>query len=130
MKTFLEYITKQELDRLEIKLDSIWSSLGIDIEFALHFFERLNDKRNRPEIMLKEVEAIFIKAFQKYGKQLKDASVSLTTQELEGILKDINSNINIPIIFRWSRRTKKLELYSKTIMRKKNFKSSDVELKV
>ena len=38
------------------------------------------------------------------------------------LLKDMGTNINVPVVLRWN--GKELEKIAKTIMRKKNFKSS------
>jgi hypothetical protein len=125
MKSFLEYITeeisKTQLDTLEIKLDDIWNSLGMDIEFTKHFLERVNDERNGKPIELKELEKIFVQAFTKYGASLK----KLKHSEVEAVLSDIETQINVPFVLKWNRDKKILELVSKTIMRKKDFKTPD-----
>jgi len=48
----------------------------------------------------------------------------------EAVITDMESNINVPFVLRFNPRTKKLDLISKTVMRKFNFKTSGKKLKV
>ncbi|HEC67111.1 MAG TPA: hypothetical protein ENI23_17680 [bacterium] len=116
-------ITKSELDVLEKKLDAIFIRVGIDIEFTKHFFERLNDPRNKEQITIEELSSLFNAEFKKYGKEL--AQLGLNKKDAEAIFKDLNSDINIPFILNFDSRTGAIELISKTIMRKPNFKTPD-----
>lgn len=121
IKDLNEKISQSQIDNLEIRLDKIWDSLGMDIEFTKHFVDRVNHERNKPEISIDEIESIFIKAFSKYGKKLKN----MKHGDVEAVLNDISNNLNIPFVLKWNRIKKELELVNKTIMRKKDFKTPD-----
>lgn len=119
-----EEVTKQDLDKLENYLDNLFKMLGMDIGFTRHFLDRVNDIRNGKQITIKELLDLFNKQFQKHGnvlKSLKDAEV---------VLKDINTDINTPVIIEWNPQKKMLEMRAKTVMRKKNFFTPDRTLRV
>ena len=40
----------------------------------------------------------------------------------EAVMKDLESDINIPFVLKWDRDNQELDLVAKSIMRKKNFK--------
>lgn len=109
-------ITKADLRELEKFADSILEKFGIDIEFTRHFGERMSDDRNDPCITVKEMRDFFRKLAVKQGKPIKNA------RETEVILKDIQKNLNLPVVINYYRG--KFEVVLKTIMRKKKFLSS------
>jgi len=45
-------------------------------------------------------------------------------------LNDTQTDINLPFVLKWDERNKEFDLISKTIMRKKDFKTSGPKLKV
>lgn len=131
MLSFLEFylledqLTKSELDAVEKYADQIFKALNIDIAFTKHFLERVNDIRNRKQITKTELIDLFRKERQQYGQHI--ASLDKGTQ---AIMHDLESNINIPFVLKWDKRNKEMDLVSKTIMRKKDFKSSNSKLTV
>ena len=48
-------ISQSQLNSLEKELDSLFATVGIDIEFTRHFFERVNDARNGRDITVDEL---------------------------------------------------------------------------
>jgi len=112
-----ENVTKQDLKQLEIVLDRLFSSYNIDIEFTKHFLDRVNDKRNGKHITIEELRDIFNKAYTKCAGSLSKM------KNIEAVLHDVQSDVNIPFILKYNNG--KIELVSKTIMRKKNFRTSD-----
>ena len=112
-------ITQSELNRLEKFLDNLWGKIGMDIEFSRHFLDRVNDARNKKQITLKELAKIFVEAFKKHGGELSRAD------DLQAVLTDISTKINIPFVIQWNSRAKELELVSKTVMRKQQFGTSN-----
>lgn len=118
-------VSKKELDALEKILDSMFKNAGLDIEFTKHWLDRVNDKRNGKQITIPEVQSLFVKTYQKYADKIGKASV-----DWEAVLKDINSQINIPFVLNWDKKKNMLELVAKTILRKSDFKSPDPILKV
>lgn len=119
------HITKSQLDQIERTLDKLFSKLGLDIEFTKHFLDRVNDVRNGTQITTDELIKVYDSLYNKHGIQL-----SKTDDEIEELIKSVSTDINIPINIDYNFRTKKIELTAKTIMRKKNFQSSNKVLKV
>lgn len=130
MKTYLEFliekVTMQELESVETRLNRFFHKIGVDVEFSRHFLERVNDPRNNPEISAIEIEKTFLKAFASYNKEFS----KFTDGEIERVIFDVQRDLNIPVITRFQRRKKGMELFAKTIMRKKNFRSPDPKLEV
>ena len=112
-----EDITKPQLDALEAYADNLFSRLGIDIEFTKHFLDRLNDKRNIKPISIPELIGMFKRLHKKHGKPL-----SKVDSDFNAVVKDFNSNINIP--FAINVTPNDIDLVAKTVMRKKDFKTS------
>ena len=115
----------ENMEGLERALDRLFKAIGIDIEFTKHFFDRVNDERNKRQITVKELAQLYAKEFQKWGKVL-----AKLTPRSEAVLKDLNSDINIPFVMRWDRQSKELDLIAKTVLRKKGFSSKDREFPV
>lgn len=118
-------VTKQELNQLEKILDALFKSANLDIEFTKHFLDRVNDKRNKKQIDIPELQRLFTKTHTKYSKEL--ASMG---DNAEAVLNDIQTDINLPFVLQWNPKSKMIELISKTVMRKKDFKTPDKKLKV
>jgi len=110
-------ITQAELKELEKFADALLDKFGIDIAFTKHFGERMSDSRNSPCITVKELRDFFRKIAMKQGKDIK------TNANAEVVLKDIQKNLNIPVVINYRRG--EFDVVLKTIMRKKNFMSPD-----
>jgi hypothetical protein len=120
-----EEISREILTKLERALDKLYAKIGMDVEFTRHFHDRLNDPRNRQPITIKELIKIFDDTFKKHGKKIAKFPASA-----EAVLKDLESDVNVPFVIKYSHAKQKIELITKTIMRKKNFQSSSPVLKV
>jgi len=120
-----EIISQTELDSIESYLDKIFAAVGIDIEFTRHFLDRANDARNRKQIEPEELEDIFAKAYEDYGEAIPKLGA-----DAEAVLIDMESDINVPFVLKYDPRSKKLQLISKTVMRKPNFQTSNKKLRV
>lgn len=117
-------ITKTQLKRIEQYADLLFKEFGIDINFqnlsqGTHFFQRLNDPRNETPISQDDLRRLFKKASIKYGMKL-----GRSNHGAEGVLKDMETDINLPFIIKWDRDNQELDLVPKTIMRKQNFKTN------
>ena len=112
-----EEITKSQLDSIEDYADRLFAKLGIDIEFTRHFLDRVNDERNKKPITVPELIGMFKRLHKKHGKPL-----SKVDDDFEAVVKDFNNNINIP--FAINVTPNDIDLVAKTIMRKKDFKTS------
>ena len=129
---FKQYLIEQEtaipwetMKQLEKYLDKLFETLGVELSFTKHFMERVNDFRNKPHITLAELSRLFKLVYQKFGNKIK-----FMKPESEAVLKDMGTDINVPVVFKWNPVKKAIELRSKTIMRKKKFFSPDPVLPV
>ncbi len=125
MKTFkslfIENISKKQLNDLEKFVDRLLSKFDIDINFTKHFLDRLNNSRNDPEITISELQKLFKKIQKHKGEQIKKF------KDTEVVLKDLQKDLNLPVVINF--KNGEFEVIAKTIMRKKNFKSSNEVIK-
>ena len=120
-----EFISKGELKQVERKLDKIFNEIGMDVEFTHHFWERVNDKRNGKDIEPEELIDLYVRTYKKYGRKLPN-----WRPESEAVLHSFNTDINVPFVLHYNKKTKELEMIAKTVMRKKDFKSNTPKLNV
>ena len=118
-----EDVTAGELNALERVVDRAFAQVGIDVEFTKHFLDRANDKRNGEPITVKELAQLFSKEIRTWGKPIAQMG-----PDTEAVMKDLETDINIPFVLRWN--GKELEMIAKTVMRKKNFRTSNKEFPV
>jgi len=118
-------VTNAELRKLETLLDQLFDKIGVDIVFTRHFMDRVNDVRNSREIEIEELRDIFLKAYRKYSTYFPKMR-----PDIEAVLTDLQSQLNIPFVMKWDKRNSEFDLVSKTVMRKKNFKTSNRKLQV
>ena len=116
-----EEVSQKQLNDLEKFGDRLLAKYDIDIEFTRHFADRMNDSRNKPEIKVTELQKLFKKIAKEKGQNIKKHGDS------EAVLKDMQSDLNLPVVVNW--KNGEFEVVNKTIMRKKNFKSSDPMIK-
>jgi len=110
-------VKKSDLDQVEKYADRIFASLGIDVEFTRHFLDRANDKRNVKQITPSELTRLFKQSFKKYGKKIAQLG-----PDAEAVINDMKTDINMPFVL--NLKGGELELVAKTVMRKKDFKTS------
>ena len=123
-------ITREQLRMIEQYADALFKEYDIDISFqdlyrGTHFFDRLNDPRNRTPITIFDLKTIFRKVSRKYGDEL-----SMESPGAEGVLKDMESDVNIPFILKWDAANRELDLVPKSIMKKRGFVAKDREYTV
>jgi len=111
-------ITRSDLAQIEKYADKLFAKVGIDVEFTRHFLDRVNDERNKKQITPAELTRIFKQVFRKYGKPIAQLG-----PDAEAVMKDMQTDINMPFVLKLA--GKELELVAKTIMRKKDFKTSN-----
>ena len=114
---YKEEVTAKQLADLEKFGDRLLNKFDIDIEFTKHFADRMNDKRNKPAITVSELQRLFKKIAREKGKNIKKHG------DAEVVLKDMQSDLNLPIVVDF--KNGEFEVTNKTIMRKKDFKTSD-----
>lgn len=136
MKTFFQYILESEkcdivtfadIKNLEKEFDKKFANFDIDFKFTRHFADRMSDDRNKPCIDLKEIEALFNKVHmaKRMGRK-----VFSRWKDLEMVLNDVKTNINIPFAIEYDEKQDKFIVIAKTIMRKRDFKSQNPKVKV
>lgn len=118
-----EDITQVQVNDLEKFADKLLNKYDIDIEFTRHFVDRLNDPRNNPDIKIAELQKLFKKIEKTKGKSLKSLG-----PDVEVVLKDMETDLNLPIIIRYING--EFEVTHKTIMRKKNFATSNQKVEI
>jgi hypothetical protein len=126
MKSFKylrEEISQDQLDQVEKFADKLFKKANIDVSFTRHFADRMNDERNGKPITAAELISLFRKSWKKLGKSIADFP-----DNFEAVIHDVANDVNIPFVI--NDRTKDKEMITKTIMRKKDFKSSDPKIKV
>ena len=121
MKTFLEFVSQKQIGDLEKFGDRLLKKFDIDIEFTKHFADRMNDKRNDPEIKVAELQKLFKKIQKNKGSEIKKHG------GMEVVLKDISKDLNLPVAIK--KKGDEFEVINKTIMRKKDFRSSNKVIK-
>lgn len=124
-KILKEYMTSYDLRDVEQYADNMFNNIDIDVEFTNHFIDRINDPRNSKEIESQELKDLFKKLYFKYGQKLPNFR-----KGTHAVVSDMNSNINIPFELRWDDSTKSFDMMNMTVMRKKNFFTKDMTLKV
>ncbi len=107
-----DFITKGDVEFVDDMADRKLAPIEIDLS-GNHFFDRLNDPRNYPDISIEELEDFFDKLSDE-----KEEFIEFLQKYREIVVKDTETNINIPFMKLANRAI------AKTIMRKKNFLSS------
>ena len=114
-------VTKSDLDQLERYADRLFGAVGIDVEFTRHFLDRVNDVRNKMQITSAELTRLFKQSYKKFGKVIRKLG-----PDAQAVLSDMKTDINMPFVL--NLKGGELELVAKTVMRKKDFKTSNPKL--
>jgi hypothetical protein len=115
-------ITQTQLDAFENIVDKLFKKYKIDFDFTRHFRERMGDARNNPCINLKELAGIIQKI---YKKKSGGRDMFAKHKDAEAVIKDLQTDLNLPIAIEYNRDSDEFRVAMKTIMRKKNFTSPD-----
>lgn len=119
--------SRSDVTKIENFFDRVFAKFGIDLEFSRHFVERLSDTRNNPCISLRE----FAEMLKKIYEKKKNNKISLKKyKDTEIVIKDIQTDLNMPVAIEYDRKNDELVVIGKTIMRKKNFRTPNEILKV
>lgn len=117
-KDMYEEVSARQLNDLEKFADRILAKFDVDIEFTRHFRDRMNDDRNKPAITVNELQRVFKKIAKNKAKNIRQ------NPDSEAVIKDLQSDLNLPVVINYNRNKDEFEVINKTIMRKKNFKST------
>jgi hypothetical protein len=115
--------TYQEVKDLEKFADRLLNKYGVDIEFTRHFGERMSDQRNKPCIKLSELQQMF--------KRIEASKAEKIRKQKDGeyVIVDIQKDLNLPVVIEY-KRGEGFEVRVKTIMRKKNFLTTNQKVTV
>lgn len=126
MKSFKIFVAEQnscdligmdQIKAFEKFVDRMFEKFNIDFKFTKHFGERMSDSRNEPCIKLKELADFVKKIYAKQGKSLKGVAGA------EAVIKDLQSDLNIPVAVEYDSKNDEFDVVMKTIMRKKNYRT-------
>jgi hypothetical protein len=120
-----ETISVFELRQLKQKLNQLYKLIGIDIRFSRHFADRVNDPRNEEDITLEELTKLFTEVYKEYKHILPKLGL-----DVEVVLKDLSTKLNVPIAFDWDRTEEELDMVAKSVMRKNRYTTSSRVLAV
>ena len=118
-----EMISPSELDLLEDYADRLFKELNLDVKFSIHFRERVNDTRNKPPITTHELIDLFKRAYEKAGKKISEMP-----PKAEAVLQDMRTNLNTPFVIEFDPNKGELYLVLKTIIRKKDFMTTNYKI--
>jgi len=121
----MEAVTQVDIDQLETFADKLFSKVGIDVEFTRHFLDRVNDPRNKKPITPAELTRLFKQEYKRWAKPIAQMGPGQ-----EAVMKDLQTDINLPFALQYDRENNELDLIAKTVMRKKDFKTSNKEFAV
>lgn len=120
-------ITQSHMASFEKIVDRLFAKFNINFDFTRHFRERMSDGRNKPCIDIKELASMIQKI---YKKTAAGTDVLSKHVDAEVVIKDMQSDLNMPVAIEYDRKNDELRVVSKTIMRKKNFRTPNPEVKV
>jgi hypothetical protein len=110
-----ENMTADQIKSVEEYADKLFQGLGLDV-----FKERINDPRNSKPITSAELIGMFKRAFQKSGKKIAEMP-----PQAQAVIQDMRTDLNSPFVVEYDPRSKELDLTMKTIMRKKDFQTTN-----
>jgi len=119
----MEEISQEQLNQVEVFADKLFAKAGIDIAFTRHFADRMNDDRNGKPISAAELIHLFKRTWVRYGRAMSEFP-----DNFEAVIHDLSNDVNIPFVINDTSADKKL--ISKTVMRKKDFKTDNMKLPV
>ena len=118
-----EEVTQSELNDIEKIADEWFEDYGIDVVFTKHFIERVNDERNGKPISSEELEDLFTQTAEKYGEKLANLP-----DDYQAVLFKLRNDINLPFALNYDEKNDEMDLVAKTVMRKRNFQTSNPKL--
>jgi len=119
-----EDVSKNDLDQVEKYADKLFAAVGIDVEFTRHFLDRVNDERNKKPINTAELIRLFRLTYKKYGKKIPKMG-----PDAQAVIHDMETDINMPFVLNVD-KSGMLDMVAKTVMRKKDFKTTNPKLNV
>lgn len=125
--TNCDLITFNDIRELEKEFDKKFAQFDIDFRFTRHFADRASDSRNKPCITFQELKDLFNRI---YMNRRQGRKIFSRWPDMEVVLKDVRNNVNIPFAIEYDKDKDEFDVIAKTIMRKKDFKTSGPIIKV
>ena len=123
-KKMNEDVSRSDLDQIEKYADRLFAAVGIDVEFTRHFLDRVNDERNKKPINTAELIRLFRLTYKKHGKKIPKMG-----PDAQAVIRDMETDINMPFVLNID-KSGMIDMVAKTVMRKKDFKTSNIKLNV
>ena len=123
-KKMNEDVSRSDLDQIEKYADRLFAAVGIDVEFTRHFLDRVNDERNKKPINTAELIRLFRLTYKKHGKKIPKMG-----PDAQAVIRDMETDINMPFVLNID-KSGMIDMVAKTVMRKKDFKTSNLKLNV
>ncbi len=123
-KKMNEDVSRSDLDQIEKYADRLFAAVGIDVEFTRHFLDRVNDERNKKPINTAELIRLFRLTYKKHGKKIPKMG-----PDAQAVIRDMETDINMPFVLNID-KSGMIDMVAKTVMRKKDFKTSNTKLNV
>ena len=120
-------LTVGQMREFQKLVDKMFEKFKINFDFTKHFRERMSDERNDPCITLREL-AVMIRKI--YEKNKKEGRTLANFKDSEAVVKDMQSDLNMPIAVDYNRAKDEFRVGAKTIMRKKDFRTPSPVIKV
>lgn len=120
-------VTAAFLKKFEVFINRMFDKFGIDFEFTKHFRDRMSDERNDPCIDMQELANLIKKL---YAEKAKGKNIFKTHKNAEAVVKDLQTDLNMPIAVEYDSKKDEMNVVAKTIMRKKNFRTPNPVIKV
>lgn len=120
-------ISAKYLIEFEKFIDRMFAKFKIDFDFTKHFRERISHERNDPCITIKEIAMMIQKLYQKVKE---NGNTIKSHKDAEAVVKDIQTDLNMPIAIEYNKQKDDFRIAAKTIMRKKNFRTPNPIIKV
>ena len=105
----------------------MFKQFKIDFDFTKHFRERIAHERNDPCITMKEIAAMIQKL---YKQKVAGGETLRKYKDSEAVIKDMQSDLNMPVAIEYDPKDDEIRAAAKTIMRKKNFRTPNPIIKV
>ena len=119
-----DIISPSHMKEFEKFVDNMFEKFKMDFDFTRHFRDRMSDNRNKPCIKMKELADTIMKIYKAQGKSIKGVAGA------EAVVKDVQSDLNIPVAVEYNSHADEFRVIMKTVMRKKNFSTSNKVIKV
>lgn len=127
IKRFSWFITEMSVSQVHVlsqKLDKMFAPFGVEVIFTRHVTnDRLLTGQREGGVTADEI----IGVFQRFIARYKDR---FGKKEWEAVIKDVRTKLNLPVIYKKDALEGDFDMIIKSIMKKRDFRSSGKVLTV